>query len=559
MQAVNSPITEAIAQPGSLAGGSAMPAGFDTFLASLNQKMVARLDGRSNSDKSASPKADLGILNMQNLPRFASQAKESAKFTDPMQLLAAQLAAQGLINPALAQTAVVSPLLNGGNGMNAIDSTISLSGLNIPNGLGLNGQNIDPQQNRLISQSLAKAMKDSGQVNNLGAQNSQVMQLMQMLQQAKPVNAAQASALEQLKGLVTQVAQAAPQQVPTITLTQDQVNAIRDLAQQSNLPLAPQLASLVNPAAQVAQAASNQAPTITLTPEIASALRELQQQAKPVNAAQEIPKASTAELNLVNAAVTTTQPVVEKLTTKTLADSGIRADSKNVSALSIQNSKNSDNALTPLFAGQTSKENIGLDNSIRPRSESEYQTSKQEKVADLSAQDANTLSTPNSGLARLDNQTPEAIQKFQIKQTETSLVSGPLHSEIISAAKSGGGRIMFELTPPEQGTIRIDLRINQSGQAHLIVEGASDATKSRLDQGGQNLKQEFAQMGLNLSLDLRQGNQSQQTSGQSFANARQDYYAKQQNVDSTPKTMTSTGFIGSGHNRTASGTVHLFA
>jgi hypothetical protein len=278
-----------------------------------------------------------------------------------------------------------------------------------------------------------------------------------------------------------------------------------------------------------------------------------------VNAAQEMPKASTAELNLVNATVATTQAVDEKLTTKTLADSGIRADSKNVSALSIQNSKNSDNALTPLFAGQTSKENIGLDNSIRPRPESDYQTSEQEKVADLSAQDANTLSTPNSGLARLDNQTPEAIQKFQIKQTETSLVSGPLHSEIISAAKSGGGRIMFELTPPEQGTIRIDLRINQSGQAHLIVEGASDATKSRLDQGGQNLKQEFAQMGLNLSLDLRQGNQSQQASGQSFANARQDYYAKQQNIDSTPKTMTSTGFIGSGHNRTASGTVHLFA
>ena len=562
MQAVNSPITEAIALPGSLAGSAAAPAGFDTFLASLNQKMVARLDGRSNSDKSASPKADLGILNMQNLPQFAGQTKKSAKITDPMQLLAAQLAAQGLINPALAQAAVVSPLQDGGNSINAIDSTVSLSGLNVPNGLGLNGQNIDPQQSRLITQSLAKAMKDAGQANKLGAQSSQVMQLMQMLQQAKPVNAAQASALEQLKGLVnqaTQAAQAAPQQAPTITLTQDQVNAIRDLAQQSNLPLAPQLASLVNPAAQAAQAASNQTPIITLTPEIASAIRELQQQAKPVNAAQEKPKESTAELNLVNAAVATTQPVVEKLNTKALSDRSIGSDGKNVSAFNPQNTNNSDNALTPLFAGQTSKENIGVDNSIRPRPESDYLTSEQEKVADLSAQDANTLSTPNSGLARLDNQTPEAIQKFQIKQTETSLVSGPLHSEIMSAAKSGGGRIMFELTPPEQGTIRIDLRINQSGQAHLIVEGASDATKSRLDQGGQNLKQEFAQMGLNLSLDLRQGNQSQQTSGQSFANARQDYYAKQQNVDSTPKTMTSTGFIGSGHNRTASGTVHLFA
>ena len=88
---------------------------------------------------------------------------------------------------------------------------------------------------------------------------------------------------------------------------------------------------------------------------------------------------------------------------------------------------------------------------------------------------------------------------------EASIVSGPLHSEIMSAAKSGGGRIQLELTPPEQGTIRIDLRIDQSGRAHLIVEGASDAAKARLDQGGQQLKNDFAQMGLNLSLDLRQG------------------------------------------------------
>jgi hypothetical protein len=118
---------------------------------------------------------------------------------------------------------------------------------------------------------------------------------------------------------------------------------------------------------------------------------------------------------------------------------------------------------------------------------------------------------------------------------------------------------MFELTPPEQGTIRIDLRINQSGEAHLIVEGASDATKSRLDQGGQNLKQEFAQMGLNLSLDLRQGNQSQQASGQSFNNARQDYYASQQIVNPNPKNLAAVGLIGSGHNTSTRGTVHLFA
>ena len=95
--------------------------------------------------------------------------------------------------------------------------------------------------------------------------------------------------------------------------------------------------------------------------------------------------------------------------------------------------------------------------------------------------------------------------QIALSTQDASMVRGPLHQEIMTAAKAGGGRIQLELTPPEQGTIRIDLRIDQSGRAHLIVEGANDAAKARLDQGGQQLKQEFAQMGLNLTLDLRQG------------------------------------------------------
>ena len=95
--------------------------------------------------------------------------------------------------------------------------------------------------------------------------------------------------------------------------------------------------------------------------------------------------------------------------------------------------------------------------------------------------------------------------QIALSMQDASMVRGPLHQEIMTAAKAGGGRIQLELTPPEQGTIRIDLRIDQSGRAHLIVEGANDAAKARLDQGGQQLKQEFAQMGLNLTLDLRQG------------------------------------------------------
>jgi hypothetical protein len=114
----------------------------------------------------------------------------------------------------------------------------------------------------------------------------------------------------------------------------------------------------------------------------------------------------------------------------------------------------------------------------------------------------NFLSAAQTAQASAPIATPTQIA---LSMQEASMVRGPLHQEIMTAAKAGGGRIQLELTPPEQGTIRIDLRIDQSGRAHLIVEGANDAAKARLDQGGQQLKQEFAQMGLNLTLDLRQG------------------------------------------------------
>ncbi|QWE00897.1 flagellar hook-length control protein FliK [Polynucleobacter sp. JS-Mosq-20-D10] len=387
-----------------------------------------------------------------------------------------------------------------------------------------------------------------------------------LAQQVKPVSTTQANALEQLNGLVAQATQATPGQAPTVTLTPELASAIRDLAQQSNLPLTPQLASLVTKATQATPA---QAPTMTLTPELTAAIRDLAQQSNlPLTpqlaslvsqTAQATPQVSSSDLKPAIAASSSTSGVAEKLNTQILQDRGIKGDRQNTSIASPQNMKNPENSLTPLFVGQVSKENFGVDNPARFTHESDSQPRELEKLTDLDTQDTNAPSTTNSGLARLDNLTPEALQKFQIKQTEASLVSGPLHSEIMSAAKSGGGRIMFELTPPEQGTIRIDLRINQSGEAHLIVEGASDATKSRLDQGGQNLKQEFAQMGLNLSLDLRQGNQSQQASGQSFNNARQDYYANQRTINPISENLSSVGLIGSGHNTSASGTVHLFA
>jgi hypothetical protein len=164
-----------------------------------------------------------------------------------------------------------------------------------------------------------------------------------------------------------------------------------------------------------------------------------------------------------------------------------------------------------------------------------------------------------ANLARVDAQNLGNQQKMELKAAEVSLATGPLHEQVMNAAKSGGGRILLELTPPEQGTIRIDLRIDQAGRAHLTVEGASDATKSRLDQGGQNLKNEFTQMGLNLSLDLRQDGQFQQAREQAFNSPRQGFYNSPPPLSQRSDTTMAIGSVRSGDNRDNSNAVHLYA
>jgi len=173
---------------------------------------------------------------------------------------------------------------------------------------------------------------------------------------------------------------------------------------------------------------------------------------------------------------------------------------------------------------------------------------------------ANLLSASQIAQGGSSVSTPTQIA---MSLNEASIVSGPLHSEIMSAAKAGGGRIQLELTPPEQGTIRIDLRIDQSGRAHLIVEGANDAAKARLDQGGQQLKNEFAQMGLNLSLDLRQGD-SRFAQNQQFGSDQPRFAQPSSTTDGSSRGIgllserfATTGFL-SDSARDVSG-IHLYA
>lgn len=312
---------------------------------------------------------------------------------------------------------------------------------------------------------------------------------------------------------------------------------LKSLQNQSNIQTAAQIASAIQVAAQKSG--------ISLPPEVQTQLNELLGQAAPG-------AIKLIGLETDNKAALPV-PVVN-------IQSGQMDPAK---ASTIQN-------LTEI-KGQKTLDGLSVDKGLKLKVSDSFSTagigekSVVEKVKvneiDLNVASQNFDPLLNPTLVNIQHQDSTAApqNRLEVKAADVSLASGPLHAEIVNSAKSGGGRIMLELTPPEQGTIRIDLRINANGQAHLIVEGASEATKSRLDQGGQSLKNEFSQMGLNLSLDLRQGNQSQQYREPAFGNKSQDPYASLTTASRASSSILATGSVISGDNRGNSDTVHLYA
>lgn len=314
-----------------------------------------------------------------------------------------------------------------------------------------------------------------------------------------------------------------------------QNQAINPAQTQSNTQTAAQIASAIQVAAQKSG--------ISLPPEVQTQLNELLGQAAP----------GAIKLIGLETDNKAALPVVN-------IQSGQMDPAK---ASTIQN-------LTEI-KGQKTLDGLSVDKGLKLKVSDSFSTagigekSVVEKVKvneiDLNLASQNFDPLLNPTLLNIQHQDSNAVpqNRLEVKAADVSLASGPLHAEIVNSAKSGGGRIMLELTPPEQGTIRIDLRINANGQAHLIVEGASEATKSRLDQGGQSLKNEFSQMGLNLSLDLRQGNQSQQYRESAFGNKSQDPYASLTTASRASSSILATGSVISGDNRGNSDTVHLYA
>ena len=497
MQAAVSRLNSDSAQLGAKPSGSASPGGFENFLAALNQSTITRLDARSATDKKTTVSTDSNALSMQNLPTKDSQGSKAANNADPMQLLMSQLMAQTMLSQAVAPQ-------NQASAQQSMD------------GLGGN-QGIDPKQAALITQALSKALKASGQATDQNSQ-AQALALLQAFQSQMQ--------LTQTGNLaITQAADQAKAQLTAQNAAQI-ASAIQTAAQKNGIELPPelqaQLSELVN------QATPGSIKLIGLESDAKAGAGLVSTQAGQVDPA----KATTIQ-NLTDAK---NQKIVD-----------VAVQDKN------QKAKVAD-SLTFVSVGEKSAAAKAAAMDIGKSEGASHDISKNVLTQSFDP----SLNPAQTGISPLDSGV-SSQNRIEVKASEVSLASGPLHAEIMNSAKSGGGRIMLELTPPEQGTIRIDLRINASGQAHLIVEGASDATKARLDQGGQNLKNEFSQMGLNLSLDLRQGNQSQQASQQGFGNARQGNYS---GLSSASQSSTSSILVGStrsGDNRGNSTTVHLYA
>ena len=155
-------------------------------------------------------------------------------------------------------------------------------------------------------------------------------------------------------------------------------------------------------------------------------------------------------------------------------------------------------ALTDVASGQEARNATDAERG----SESSFASSfVQALMGQTSAAQANAHSKPLEVVAP-----PPPMAPHQARLDE-----GRVQLEVVRLAQQGGGQVVMQLTPPDESKFKIDLTINPQGMASLVVEGASDSTRARLEQTVQGLQDQFQQMGLQLQLDMRQSQHSFQS------------------------------------------------
>ena len=146
---------------------------------------------------------------------------------------------------------------------------------------------------------------------------------------------------------------------------------------------------------------------------------------------------------------------------------------------------------------------------------------------------------------------------------EVRLDAGAVQMEIQKMVKQGGGHVVMELTPPDQSKFTIELKLDERGNALLIVEGVSDSTKTRLEQSAPQLREQFQQMGLELQLDMRQQGQSASSGANAFSDSQEREQggrdSANQGAGDTPKMLTPREAGAIRARETGANQVYLYA
>ena len=142
---------------------------------------------------------------------------------------------------------------------------------------------------------------------------------------------------------------------------------------------------------------------------------------------------------------------------------------------------------------------------------------------------------------------------------EVRLDAGAIQLEIQKMVKQGGGHVVMELTPPDQSKFTIELKLDERGNALLIVEGVSDSTKTRLEQSAPQLREQFQQMGLELQLDMRQQGQSASSNAANFADYPERGSSDNHTVGDPTKALTQREAGAIRARETGSNQVYLYA
>ena len=178
------------------------------------------------------------------------------------------------------------------------------------------------------------------------------------------------------------------------------------------------------------------------------------------------------------------------------------SDSASANEADMQNGLATAGLSTQQVAAENAQSSVAQTESVQPAAKG-FSDVSSTFVSTLVGGPQRPITTVMDWVALKPQEPPRPVVPHELR-----LDAGAVQVEIQRMVKQGGGRVVMELTPPDQSKFTIELKLDDKGGAFLRVEGVSDSTKTRLEQSAPQLQEQFQEMGLNLQLDMRQNRDS---------------------------------------------------